>query len=101
MPLVTMRQLLDEAAAGGYGVAAFNVNTDGRLAITAFMREHFKNNPGDWDPRGPGKAARAGQKLICEMRMKELGMAGHAGDYKPLTLERMAERYAAGVRAAA
>ncbi|MEA2148564.1 MAG: fructose-bisphosphate aldolase, class, partial [Solirubrobacteraceae bacterium] len=26
MPLVTMRQLLDEAAAGNYGVAAFNVN---------------------------------------------------------------------------
>ena len=26
MPLVTMRQLLDEAAAGGYGVAAFNVS---------------------------------------------------------------------------
>ena len=26
MPLVTMRQLLDEAAAGDYGVAAFNVN---------------------------------------------------------------------------
>jgi fructose-bisphosphate aldolase, class II len=26
MALVTMRQLLDEAAAGSYGVAAFNVN---------------------------------------------------------------------------
>src|SRR3954447_25501025 len=26
MPLVFMRQLLDEAAAGGYGVGAFNVN---------------------------------------------------------------------------
>jgi hypothetical protein len=26
MPLVTMRQLLDEAASGGYGVGAFNVN---------------------------------------------------------------------------
>ena len=26
MPLVSMRQLLDEAAAGGYGVGAFNVN---------------------------------------------------------------------------
>jgi fructose-bisphosphate aldolase class II len=26
MPLVAMRQLLDEAAAGGYGVGAFNVN---------------------------------------------------------------------------
>src|ERR1700682_4619966 len=26
MPLVSMRQLLDEAALGGYGVGAFNVN---------------------------------------------------------------------------
>ena len=26
MPMVTMRQLLDEAAKGGYGVGAFNVN---------------------------------------------------------------------------
>jgi fructose-bisphosphate aldolase class II len=62
------------------------------------MREHFRDEPGDWDPRGPGKAARAGQKLICAMRMEELGMAGHAGDYEPLSLEQMAERYAAGVR---
>src|SRR4051794_26685738 len=27
MPLVSMRQLLDEAAKGGYGVGAFNVNS--------------------------------------------------------------------------
>ena len=26
MPLATMRQVLDEAAKGGYGVGAFNVN---------------------------------------------------------------------------
>ena len=26
MPLVSMRQLLDEAAKGGYGVGAINVN---------------------------------------------------------------------------
>ena len=26
MPMVSMRQLLDEAAKGGYGVGAFNVN---------------------------------------------------------------------------
>jgi len=26
MPLVSMRQILDEAAKGGYGVGAFNVN---------------------------------------------------------------------------
>ena len=31
MPLVTMRQLLDEAAKGGYGVGAFNVNSLGQV----------------------------------------------------------------------
>ena len=56
-----------------------NIDTDGRLAITAFMREHFLDDPADWDPRGPGKAARAGQKYVCMQRMVELGMAGHAG----------------------
>jgi hypothetical protein len=33
--------------------------------------------------------------------MQELGMAGHAKDYEPMTLEQMAARYAAGVRATA
>src|ERR1019366_2024044 len=35
MPLVSMRQLLDEAAKGGYGVGAFNVN--GMEQIQAIM----------------------------------------------------------------
>jgi fructose-bisphosphate aldolase class II len=81
-----------------HGVRKVNIDTDGRPAITAFVREHLRDSPGDWDPRGIGKAARAGQKLICMQRMQELGMAGHAGDYAPLSLEEMAERYAAGVR---
>jgi fructose-bisphosphate aldolase class II len=84
-----------------HGVRKVNIDTDGRLAITALMREHFRDNPGDWDPRGVGKAARAGQKLICMQRMQELGMAGHAGDYEPMSLEDMAVRYASGVRSAA
>jgi fructose-bisphosphate aldolase class II len=81
-----------------HGVRKVNIDTDGRLAITTFVREHLNDKPGDWDPRGVGKAARAGQKLICMQRMQELGMAGHAGDYEALSLEEMAERYAAGVR---
>src|SRR5881396_2579332 len=36
MPLVSMRQLLDEAARGGYGVGAFNVNN--MEQIQAIMR---------------------------------------------------------------
>jgi fructose-bisphosphate aldolase class II len=40
MPLVPMRQLLDEAAAGGYGVGAFNVNNMEQIqAIMAAARE--------------------------------------------------------------
>lgn len=124
MTLVTMRQLLDEAAAGGYGVAAFNVNnreqtqrimeaaqetqppvivqasrgagsyTGADLAVIKEVVDHAHGG-------GVGKAARAGQKLICAQRMQELGMAGHAGDYTPMSLEEMAERYAYVVRPAA
>jgi fructose-bisphosphate aldolase class II len=40
MPLVAMRQLLDEAAAGGYGVGAFNVNNMEQIqAIMAAAHE--------------------------------------------------------------
>jgi fructose-bisphosphate aldolase class II len=83
-----------------HGVRKVNIDTDGRLAITASMREHFKDAPGDWDPRGPGKAARKAMKELVAQRMQELGMAGHAGDYEPMSLDDMAARYAAGVRSA-
>jgi Fructose-bisphosphate aldolase class-II len=52
MALVTMRQLLDEAAKGGYGVGAFNVNNLEQVqAIMEAAREtespvHAK----DYDP---------------------------------------------------
>ena len=40
MPLVAMRQLLDEAAAGGYGIGAFNVNNMEQIqAIMEAARE--------------------------------------------------------------
>ena len=40
MPLVTLRQLLDEAAKGGYGVGAFNVNNMEQIqAIMEAARE--------------------------------------------------------------
>src|ERR671930_2382796 len=40
MPLVALRQLLDEAAAGGYGVGAFNVNNMEQIqAIMEAARE--------------------------------------------------------------
>ena len=40
MPMVSMRQLLDEAAKGGYGVGAFNVNNMEQIqAIMEAARE--------------------------------------------------------------
>ena len=40
MPLVPMRQVLDEAAKGGYGVGAFNVNNMEQIqAIVAAAQE--------------------------------------------------------------
>ncbi len=33
MPLVSMRQVLDEAAKGGYGVGAFNVNNMEQIQV--------------------------------------------------------------------
>ena len=40
VPLVSMRQLLDEAASGGYGVGAFNVNNMEQIqAIMEAARE--------------------------------------------------------------
>jgi fructose-bisphosphate aldolase class II len=42
MPLVTMRQLLDEAAKGGYGIGAFNVNNLEQVqAIMEAARETY------------------------------------------------------------
>jgi fructose-bisphosphate aldolase class II len=77
-----------------HGVRKVNIDTDGRLAITAATREALNEDPGNWDPRGVGKAARAAMRELCEERMNALGMAGHAGDYEPLSLEQMRERYA-------
>ena len=43
-----------------YGVCKVNIDTDIRLAITAEIRKHFVENPGDFDPRqylGPAREA--------------------------------------------
>lgn len=37
--------------AGKLGVCKINIDTDLRLAMTASIREHLVNNPGDFDPR--------------------------------------------------
>ena len=113
MPLVSMRQLLDEAALGGFGVGAFNVNniegirhgvrhgvrkinvdTDSRLAVTGAIRKVLAESPEQFDPRNYLKPARAAMQELTATRRRDFGQAGHAGEYEPLSLEQMRDGYA-------
>lgn len=80
-----------------HGVRKVNVDTDGRLAMTAYAREALRDAPGDFDPRLFLKASRAGMRDVVAERMRQFGQAGHAGDYAPIPLDEMARRYAAPV----
>ncbi len=77
-----------------HGVRKINVDTDARLAMTAAIRQVFVEHPEEFDPRSYLKPAREGMKAVYKQRMEQFGQAGHAGDYEPLTLEQMRERYA-------
>ncbi len=79
-----------------HGVRKINIDTDIRLAMTAAIRRYMAENPGQFDPRDYLKPARAAAKEICKAHFISFGCAGQAGKIKPLTLEKMAQHYAAG-----
>jgi fructose-bisphosphate aldolase class II len=78
-----------------HGVRKVNVDTDGRLAITAAVREAIAAKPEEFDPRHFTRASRDGMKQVVAERMRQFGQAGHAGDYEPLTLDAIRARYEA------
>ena len=82
-----------------HGVRKINVDTDSRLAITGAIRKHLAEHPSDFDPRDYLKPARAAMQQVIEARMRAFGQAGHAGDYAPIPLEEMRERYRTGALA--
>ena len=76
-----------------HGVRKVNVDTDSRLAMTGAVRKVLAETPGKFDPRDwLGPAREAAYKVYIE-RMKAFGQAGHAGDYKPMTLDDMKKVY--------
>jgi len=75
------------------GIQKINVDTDGRMAVTAAIRKVFIEKPGEFDPRkylGPAREALA--KLIAS-KMRDFGTAGHAKDYQRKTLDEMKKFY--------
>ena len=84
-----------------HGVRKINVDTDNRLAMTGAIRKVFAEKPEAFDPRDYLKPAREAMKEVVKARMIAFGQAGHAGDYEPLPLEKMAAMYKSGELVAA
>jgi fructose-bisphosphate aldolase class II len=62
-------------------VCKVNIDSDGRLVITAMVRKVLAENPGEFDPRkylGPARDELA--KMIARKNKDVLGSAGHAWD---------------------
>jgi fructose-bisphosphate aldolase class II len=58
------------------GVCKINIDTDGRLVWTRVHREFFRDNPKDFDLRGPGKIFIAEYAKFIAGRNELLGSAG-------------------------
>ncbi len=79
-----------------HGVRKVNIDTDIRLAMTGAVRRYLFENPAKFDPRDFLKPAREAAKKICVARYQAFGCEGRAGQIKPISLEKMAERYKKG-----
>ena len=68
-------------AAAKSAVCKINIDSDGRLAMTAAIRKVFAEKPGEFDPRKDLGPARTSLKELYIRKNKEvLGSAGHAFD---------------------
>jgi fructose-bisphosphate aldolase, class II len=76
-----------------HGVRKVNVDTDTRLAMTGAVRKLLFEHPEKFDPRDWLGPARQASYEVVKARMMAFGTAGHARDYKPVTLEDMKKIY--------
>ncbi|REK11870.1 MAG: ketose-bisphosphate aldolase [Planctomycetota bacterium] len=66
----------DYLPAAKLGVTKVNIDTDGRLVWCAVYRETFRDKPGDFDPRTPGKPFMAAYAEYITHKNQMLGSAG-------------------------
>ncbi|MDP5208522.1 class II fructose-bisphosphate aldolase [Microbulbifer sp. 2205BS26-8] len=79
-----------------HGVRKVNIDTDLRLASTGAIRRFLAQNPSEFDPRKFYKATLQAMRAICVARYEAFGSTGQASGIRPVSLETMSERYAAG-----
>ena len=77
------------------GVRKINVDTDNRMAITGAIRKALMEDKSQFDPRYYLKPAREAMQEVCKARMISFGQAGNATKIPAVTLEQMANSYAA------
>lgn len=76
-----------------YGVSKINVDTDGRIAVTAAIRKVFAEHPEKFDPREYLGPAREALKEVVKARMIAFGTAGNAPKIKQISLEEAKKLY--------
>ena len=74
------------------GVCKVNIDTDGRLVWCAVYRESFRDKPGDFDPRTPGKSFMPAYADYIAHKNRKLGSAGQLESVR----ESLAEEPVAG-----
>lgn len=75
------------------GVRKINVDTDGRIAMTAAVRKVLATEPDKFDPRDWLKPARTALYELIKGKMKDFGQAGHGKDYTPKSIAEVAKEY--------
>lgn len=79
-----------------HGVRKVNIDTDLRMASTGSIRKFLADDRKNFDPRKFLKESTKAMKEICKARYSAFGSAGMADKIKPVSLEVMFKRYAAG-----
>lgn len=69
------------------GIVKINVDTDSRLAFTGAIRKILTEAPEKFDPRDYLAPAREAVFEVIKSKMGAFGTAGHAGDYKGMSLK--------------
>jgi fructose-bisphosphate aldolase class II len=78
-----------------HGVRKVNIDTDIRLVMTGALRRAMARDRRELDPRKFLAEATTAARDLCKARFEAFGCAGRASRLRPVTLERMATRYAA------
>ena len=66
------------------GVTKVNIDTDGRLVWCRVHREHFRDNPENFDLRPPGKVFQAEYAKYIAHKNAILGSAGKLDEVRAL-----------------